>query len=73
MNSRTLAAALLMLSSSAFAAEPVNSAVVAAGLTKGTIVTIGLGVVAVGAGVAIASNDSNGGGTSGTTGTNVPR
>lgn len=66
---RTLAAASLLLSTSVFAAEPVNSAVVATGLTKGALVTIGLGVVAVGAGVAIASNDSNGGG-GGTTGTN---
>lgn len=68
---RTLVAVCALASTAAFAAEPVNSTKKAALLTKGEIATIGLGVVAVGTGIAIATNDSdgNGGGTSGTSGT----
>lgn len=67
---RTLVAVCALASTAAFAAEPVNSTKKAALLTKGELATIGLGVVAVAAGVAIASNDSSSSG--GTTGTVTP-
>lgn len=63
---RTLVAVCALVSTAAFAAVPVNSTKKAALLTKGELATIGLGVVAVAAGVAIASNDSSSGGTTGT-------